>query len=101
VDDFYKRLVQSNFAADTDADGLLTRDEYVQSLKDLAAADHRAYEAGITERHWNILNPTCKQSLDAQDMRAGLGRLLPVSVGHSATLKPTTCETGSQIHKGW
>ncbi|KQV73270.1 hypothetical protein [Rhizobium sp. Root1220] len=82
LDDFYNRLVQSNFRADADKDGLVSKDEYVQSKKELAAADDRPYDATVVERHWNVLDPTGKGSVDQGEMRSGVERLLPVSVGH-------------------
>lgn len=98
VDDFYRRLVQSNFAADTNEDGRVSKEEYAQSNKELAAANGRPYDAAVVDRHWNVLDPTHKGSVDQDEMRAGLERLLPVSVGHLSeaeaarlrNLKPST-----------
>lgn len=83
IDEFNSRLAKQQLDwADSDKNGEVSKAEYLEGQKKLAALNDRQYDSQVAERHWAKLDPTGTGSLSEDELREGLGQLLPVKVGH-------------------
>lgn len=83
VAEFHSRMARQAMEwADTNKDGTVTKSEYLDGQTRLAALNDRPYDASYNEDRWAKLDTTGKGYVNEDELREGLTKIFPVSVGH-------------------
>ncbi len=88
--EFHDRRVQNHLSwSDTNHDGNIDKAEYVDGRVRLYNQNEQPVDMEAIERDWNAIDIHGKGTLNESDLREGLVKFLPVSIGHlSQPLKP-------------
>ena len=80
---FHARMARQSLDwADSDKNGKVTRDEYLNGQARLAELNDRPNDTAANEKRWATIDTTGKGWVDETELGEGLAKMLPVSVGH-------------------